>query len=469
VLISGITGTGPDLDNYAYNATATTGVDITKKTIVVDGQGINRAYNGTTLVDVTLASTGIVAGDNLTFTGVGNTADKNAGVDKAVLISGITGAGTDAGNYSYNMTASTDVDISKKVIVVDAKGINRAYDGTTVVGVTLASAGVVTGDNLTFSGTGSATDKNAGEDKAVAVSGITGTGTDLANYEFNTTTDTTVDITKRELLVTATGVDKTFDGTTAVMVNLSTTGLLTGDELTFSGVGTAEDRNAGQGKNVAVSAIAGAGAELGNYSFNSTTQTTVNVSPKAIQVNFQAPVVKIADGSVNAPLTSSNFAVSGVVDGDSISVIKNLGQFADAQPGAGKTVSVQLTNADYAAQGGTVLGNYILVNALLTGNFGQIQATTTPAYEAVIATIPTNPANSSPTASNFSVISGSHGPAVSTGESDNGVSTESSGPTADGGIASVQTRETLIFRRTFSIADGGIRLPSGVAEDDSAQ
>lgn len=469
VQITGITGTGPDLDNYTYNATATTGVDITKKVIVVDGQGINRAYNGTTLVDVTLMSTGIVAGDTLTFTGIGNTADKNVGVDKAALISGITGAGIDAGNYSYNITASTDVDISKKIIVVDALGINRAYDGTTAVGVTLTSGGVVTGDNLTFTGVGATADKNAGDDKAVAVSAITGAGEDLANYDFNSTAETTVDITKREIQVTGTGVDKTFDGTTAVTVNLSTTGLLDGDQLTFSGVGTAADRNAGQGKNVAISGIAGTGADLGNYSFNSTAQTTANVLPKAIQVSFQAPVVKIADGSVNAPLSSSNFAISGLVTGDSISVTKNLGQFADAQPGTGKTVSVQLNNADYVAQGNTVLGNYVLVNALLSGNFGQIQSSTTPAYEAVIATIPTNPANSAPSASNFSVISGAHGPAVSTGEADNGVSTESSGPTADGGIASVQTRESLIFRRTFSIADGGIRLPSGVAEDDSAQ
>ena len=109
-----------------------------------------------------------------------------------------------------------------------------------------------------------------------------------------------------------------------------------------------------------------------------------------------------------------------------------------------------------------------MVNATLTGDFGQILATTTPAYEAVIATIPTNP-STVPTASNFSVIVGSHGPAVSTGDSDNGVSTESGGPKADGGIASIQTRETLVFRRTFSIADGGIRLPSGVTDDNSAQ
>ncbi|HTF95444.1 MAG TPA: YDG domain-containing protein, partial [Cellvibrio sp.] len=241
------------------------------------------------------------------------------------------------------------------------------------------------------------------------------------------------------------------------------------DELTFSGIGTASNANAGQNKNVAVTGIAGTGADLSNYSFNSTAQTTSNILPKPLQVTFQAPVVKIDDGSVNAPLSSGNFSVSGLIAGDSIVVTKNLGQFADAQPGTGKTVTVLLTNADYAALAGTSLGNYLLVNALLTGDFGQIQAATTPAYEAVIATIPTNPASTAPATSNFSVINGSSGPAVSTGEADNGVSTESSGPTADGGIASVQTRETLIFRRTFSIADGGIRLPSGVAEDDGAQ
>ncbi|PUA30201.1 MAG: hypothetical protein B0W54_06730 [Cellvibrio sp. 79] len=468
VTISGISGTGEDAGNYAYITEPTT-VDIDKLGITVDAEGVNRAYNGTTLVAVNLTSTGVLEGDLVTFNGTGNTEDKNAGVDKAVSVAGISGAGIDAANYSYNTTATTEVDISKKSIVVDAQGINRAYDGTTPVAVSLSSGGVVTGDALMFTGTGAMEDANAGDDKAVAVSGITGTGTDLGNYEFNTTAQTTVDISKREIVVTATGVDKTYDGTTAITVNLATTGLLAGDQLTFTGVGNAVNRNAGQGKNVAVSGITGAGAGLGNYSFNSTAQTTASISPKAIDVSFQAPVVKIADGSVNAPLSAGNFAITGLVEGDSLSVTKNLGQFADAQPGAGKTVSVQLTNSDYAARGDTVLGNYLLVNALFTGDFGQILAATTPAYEAVIATIPTNPASTAPAASNFSVINGSSGPAVSTGEADNGVSTESSGPTADGGIASVQTRETLIFRRTFSIADGGIRLPSGVAEDDSAQ
>ncbi len=85
-----------------------------------------------------------------------------------------------------------------------------------------------------------------------------------------------------------------------------------------------------------------------------------------------------------------------------------------------------------------------------------------------MATIPTVPASSSVSATIFSTIVGNSGPAISTGDSDDAVATNDKSGSVDGSIASMQTRDTLIFHRTFSIADGGIKLPSGVDDTDTS-
>jgi len=77
-------------------------------------------------------------------------------------------------------------------------------------------------------------DKNVGTGKAVNVSGITISGADATNYQApNPTTSTTANITQRALTVTATGVNKIYDGLTTAGVTL-TDNRVSGDTLTAS-------------------------------------------------------------------------------------------------------------------------------------------------------------------------------------------------------------------------------------------
>src|SRR5437660_5496521 len=55
--------------------------------------------------------------------------------------------------------------------------------------------------------------KNVGAAKTVSVSGIAISGTDAANYSANTTASTTADITVRSLTVSASGVNRVYNGT----------------------------------------------------------------------------------------------------------------------------------------------------------------------------------------------------------------------------------------------------------------
>src|SRR5262249_692405 len=139
----------------------------------------------------------------------------------------------DAGNYSFNSTASTTANISARALSVTATGSNKVYDGTISATVTLADNRVV-GDSLSTSyGSASFVNKNVGTGKTVSVSRIRVSATHAANYSANTTASTTADITARALVVSATGVNKVYDGSTSATVTLSDN-RLAGDTLTTS-------------------------------------------------------------------------------------------------------------------------------------------------------------------------------------------------------------------------------------------
>ena len=62
----------------------------------------------------------------------GSFADKNVGTAKTVSVSGISITGTDAGNYTFNTTASTTADITREALTVDGHGREqglRRHDG----------------------------------------------------------------------------------------------------------------------------------------------------------------------------------------------------------------------------------------------------------------------------------------------------------------------------------------------------
>src|SRR6185369_14251613 len=115
-------------------------------------------------------------------------ADKNVGTGKTVSVSGILISGTDAGNYTFNLTASTTADITKRSLNVSATGQNKTYDGTTSATVTL-SDDRIGGDALTTGYVGASfNNKNIGTNKPVSVTGISITGADAGNYNLVNTT-----------------------------------------------------------------------------------------------------------------------------------------------------------------------------------------------------------------------------------------------------------------------------------------
>lgn len=346
---------GSDSTNYSLTQPSGLTADITRLSITVTAAGTNKVYDASTNDVVTLTSSGVATGDVITFHDTSaNFADANVGSGKTVSVSGISATGADAGNYLLsNSAATTTANITPKVLNLTG---SRVYDGDTDAAAGLfGSNGVlsgVNGETLTLSGTGILSSKNVNSAQTFAsVSGfiLTGNGSALGNnYTLTGGTDS-VNITKRPITVTATGANKAYDGNTSdTGAALASNGILSGDTVTFTDTSAVfSDKNVGTGKSVTVAGINAAGADSGNYSFNTTATTAANITPKAITVTATG-TDKVYDGSVADSVT---LAGSGIVSGDTVSFSDFSAAFANPNAGSGKAVSVSGISASGADSG----------------------------------------------------------------------------------------------------------------------
>ncbi|MBI4970601.1 MAG: hypothetical protein HZC17_02035, partial [Candidatus Omnitrophica bacterium] len=189
------------------------------------------------------------------------------------------------GNYTFNASAVTTADITPRALTISASGVNKVYDGTVAASVNLADNRIA-GDLLSTSYTSANfSDKNVGTAKTVSVSGISLSGVDAGNYTFNASAVTTADITPRALTISASGVNKYYDGTTTATVLLSDN-RIAGDVLTASYTSANfSDANVGTNKTVTVSGISLSGTDSGNYTFNTTAVTTADILPVGVMIS----------------------------------------------------------------------------------------------------------------------------------------------------------------------------------------
>jgi filamentous hemagglutinin family protein len=368
VSVAGITLAGTDANNYTFNTTTATTATINKAVLTVGATGANKTYDATTGAAVTLNDNRL-GSDVLTLAHGGAAfSDKNAGNGKSITVSDISVTGTDAGNYTANTTASTQANIAKANLSISVSGVDKVYDTTRNAAVAYTD-GRFTGDQLTISGTATFGDKNAGNGKAVTVSGIAVGGADAGNYTTTTTSAlTSANVTKAALTVGATGIAKTYDATTTAAVTLNDN-RLGNDQLTLAyGQAALADKNAGAAKAVNVSGITVTGTDAANYTANTTTTTTTNVAQASLTVGATG-VDKVYDATTVAKInyTDSRFA------GDQLTLSGNA-LFADKNAGANKAIAISGITA-----GGTDMGNYVLANttALTTASISKAQLVAT--------------------------------------------------------------------------------------------
>jgi hypothetical protein len=355
VTVSGLTLDGADAGNYALTQPLAT-ADISRRSLVISATGVNKSYDGTADAIATLADDR-VAGDVLAVSyAAASFSDRNVGTAKPVNVSGISIAGTDAGNYSANTAASTTANISAQAITVRAASDSRIYNGTTSSAPLPTITDGILRNPDTIGCAQHFADKNVGAIKMIIPTCTINDGNNGSNYTVTLVNDATGEISAKALAVTATGVNKGYDGTMDATVTLADN-RVAGDVLAASySSASFADKNVGTAKPVNVSGISIAGTDAANYSANNTASTTANIAGRMLAVTATG-VNKGYDGTTDATVTLADNRVAG----DVLAASYSAASFADKNVGAAKSVSVSGISI-----AGTDAGNYTANNSAST-------------------------------------------------------------------------------------------------------
>jgi filamentous hemagglutinin family protein len=256
-------------------------------------QANNKVYDTTTAATLSFNGTPTDASAVTLNAGTATFDTKNVGDGKTVTYSGYSLGGTATNLVLFAAAGTHTANITPASLTISATGTNKVYDGNTTDAVTLSGAALA-GDTVTFANSAANfVDKNVGIAKTVNVTGITLGGADAGNYTANSTTTTTANITQATLIISATGNDKTFDGTTTTTTTLSDN-RIAGD--TFSTSYTAANFNTaavGTSKPISVTGISASGTDAGNYIYNTTATSSANITASSTTSSVVLP-----DGSI---------------------------------------------------------------------------------------------------------------------------------------------------------------------------
>jgi hypothetical protein len=272
-----------------------------------------------------------------------------------------TASASFAGDANHNSSSDSETFvIAKRSVTASITAADKTYDGTDDASITSCSLeaedgnhGVVSPDDADCSATnGHFADADAGVGKNVTAD-VELIGADKANYQLTSPSAmTTANVSMRDLTVTATGVNKVYDGTTTASVNLSTD-KVSGDNVSASYASASfAGKDVGNNKPVSVSGISISGSDAGNYNLlNTIASTTANITPRPVTASITA-ADKVFDNNTTATITNCSLEAQsgghGVVTGEAVGCSATNGQFNNANVGSGKTVTanVSLTGGD---------------------------------------------------------------------------------------------------------------------------
>jgi hypothetical protein len=233
-----------------------------------------------------------------------------------------------ASTYGYGFSYSTGT------LTVDAKALtiagitasNKTYNGNATATIDASAAtftGLVDGDAVTVSATGTFDNKNVGTGKTVTLT-ETNAGDDVGNYSITDQGTTTANITAKTLTATASASNKVYDGTTTATATLTLSGLVGSETLGQSVGATFADQNVNTGIVVTVNSITLSDGDNGgvasNYSISTGQTTTANITAKDLTITANNGSATYGT-AFTVGAGSENFTSSGLVNSETIGTI----------------------------------------------------------------------------------------------------------------------------------------------------
>jgi len=236
VAVSGYTLSGADAGNYALIQPAGLTANITPKALGYSTTASDKTYDGNTTAVATLSGlTGLIGSETVTVSNTGATFNsKDVASANLVTVNSVTLAdganGGLASNYSIASGGTATAGITAKALGYSTTAANKIYDGTTSATLGGVLNGVVSGDTVALSQSGTFSDKNAATGKTVSYTSSL-SGSDAGNYVLTSSSGTTTaDITPALLTVAANSAHKFYDGVAYVGNNgVAISGLVNGE------------------------------------------------------------------------------------------------------------------------------------------------------------------------------------------------------------------------------------------------
>ncbi|WLI89445.1 YDG domain-containing protein [Massilia sp. R2A-15] len=359
--------------NYSLATSATATAHIIPKALTATITAPNKAYDGTTAATPTVAITGGFVGTETVSVASGTASFNSKDVLTATTVtlnSATLADGSNGGigsNYSIAPGATTNANITPATLSASVSAPDKVYDGTVVAApVVTLTGGLVAGESLGVSATGSFNSKNVLDAHQVTVDNFTladGAGGGMtSNYYLPAVGTAVAHITPKGLSASFTATDKTYDGTTAAVPTVAITGGFVGTE-TVSLTGSAASFNS---KDVltantvtldnATLADGANGGLASNYSIASGATTTAHITPAVLTATVSAPDKVYDATTAAAPVVT---LTGGFVAGETVVVSGAIGSFntSDVLTANQVTVdSISLANGG----GGGLASNYSL-------------------------------------------------------------------------------------------------------------
>jgi autotransporter-associated beta strand protein len=323
---------------------------VNKEPVVVTANNRTKTYGQVEsfgMDSTAFTSSGLVNGEiigSVTLTASGGTA-ANAGVGTYALTpSAATGGTFNGSDYTITYIAGT-LTVNAATLMVISNGDSKTYGqiktygpGSTAFTTSgLQNSETIGSVTITASG-GTAANASIGS-YTLTPSAATGGTFNSANYSI-TYFAGTLAVNKATLTVTATGINRPYDGTTSATVSLSDN-RLNGDLLNESyGSAAFSSSDAGTNKTVSVSGISISGADAADYALASTTATTTANITRAVTTTV---------------VSSSNSSAG-------YGSIVTLTATVTPTTGSGETGSVEFQVDGSNLSSGTIIGNVAVFN-----------------------------------------------------------------------------------------------------------
>jgi filamentous hemagglutinin family protein len=303
-----------------YNALSATGsnVNVTAKSATVDATPTMLTYNGFTQTQQAATSSGFIAGDVITITGLAT--GKNFGSYSSALAV----SGADAGNYNVTRNEA-NLQITKAMLTatgnsstVTYNGANQSVNGYAITGLLGTDTVSDLTNNIVASG---ATGQNAGNYTNTVTAGA------QTNYTVSTVNGT-LSIAKAPLTATGKSSSVTYNGfNQSVAADFDVTGLQGNDT---------------KASLSSISALGATGKNAGNYANVVTAGTETNYTVTPVNGNLQIGKASLTATGNSASVTYNGatqtvagFTVSGLLGSDLIGGLTSI----SASGASGKNVA----------------------------------------------------------------------------------------------------------------------------------